>query len=387
MLNKEAKVTLFAVVSVAILVGVLWYHERSLDRMRELGIDPLARGLGKNDADRPQLVIRTPNFTPRPDDTHPVPDAKSPDDVRPVPPPPPITDFEETTTTPPPPPPVDSHQRRIHEVRPGETLWDISQKYFGDGDQADAIYELNRDVMDGPDNLVAGLRLRIPRKEDLEDTPDQPVQPAAVVHMVEPGENLWSISRKYFGDARHRTEIFEANRDKLTDPAHVVIGTELTIPKTEPKAPDTPAAPDPVPPAPPVPQDPVPSAPRRIIHVVQPGENLWSISRDYFGDASHHNEIFEANRDKLTDPARIPVGIKLVIPPNVDNATPPPSRPSVARPALRKHTVKPGDTLERIARRYYNNGAMQDRIIKANRNTLRNPNLVKTGLVLIIPED
>lgn len=50
------------------------------------------------------------------------------------------------------------------------------------------------------------------------------------------------------------------------------------------------------------------------IHTVQSGETLSSIARDYYGDANEYMAIFEANRDKLSDPDKIQVGQELVIP-------------------------------------------------------------------------
>lgn len=50
------------------------------------------------------------------------------------------------------------------------------------------------------------------------------------------------------------------------------------------------------------------------IHVVQSGETLSKIAKDYYGDANEYMIIFEANRDKLSDPDKIQVGQELVIP-------------------------------------------------------------------------
>jgi len=49
-------------------------------------------------------------------------------------------------------------------------------------------------------------------------------------------------------------------------------------------------------------------------HVVQKGDTLSKIARDYYGDAMLYPKIFEANRDLLTDPNKIKPGQKLRIP-------------------------------------------------------------------------
>lgn len=49
-------------------------------------------------------------------------------------------------------------------------------------------------------------------------------------------------------------------------------------------------------------------------HVVQKGDTLSKIAREYYGDAMLYPQIFEANRDILSDPDRIKPGQKLRIP-------------------------------------------------------------------------
>ena len=54
------------------------------------------------------------------------------------------------------------------------------------------------------------------------------------------------------------------------------------------------------------------SAPRT--YTVQPGDNLSKISKQFYGDANKYMKIFEANRDKLSDPDKIRAGMDLLIP-------------------------------------------------------------------------
>jgi nucleoid-associated protein YgaU len=49
-------------------------------------------------------------------------------------------------------------------------------------------------------------------------------------------------------------------------------------------------------------------------YTVQPGDTLSKISAHFYGDASQYMRIFQANRDKLTDPNKIQPGQKLNIP-------------------------------------------------------------------------
>lgn len=49
-------------------------------------------------------------------------------------------------------------------------------------------------------------------------------------------------------------------------------------------------------------------------HVVQKGETLSKIAADYYGDKMVYPQIFEANKDILSDPNKIQPGQRLLIP-------------------------------------------------------------------------
>jgi LysM repeat protein len=49
-------------------------------------------------------------------------------------------------------------------------------------------------------------------------------------------------------------------------------------------------------------------------YTVQAGDTLSKIAKQFYGNASEYNRIFEANRDKLKNPDQIQVGQQLIIP-------------------------------------------------------------------------
>ena len=49
-------------------------------------------------------------------------------------------------------------------------------------------------------------------------------------------------------------------------------------------------------------------------YVVQKGDTLFELARRFYGDQSKWKDIWEANRARLSDPDRLPVGTKLIIP-------------------------------------------------------------------------
>lgn len=52
----------------------------------------------------------------------------------------------------------------------------------------------------------------------------------------------------------------------------------------------------------------------QTVHVVEAGETLGVIARRYYDDAARWRTIYEANRDVLSDPDALQVGMRLVIP-------------------------------------------------------------------------
>jgi nucleoid-associated protein YgaU len=93
-------------------------------------------------------------------------------------------------------------------------------------------------------------------------------------------------------------------------------------------APEAAATPDPAPEAAaPAAESPAaPQQPGRI--VIQPGNNLWNISRVLYGKGTQYTVIYEANRDQIRDPSRIYPGQIF--------ETPGTSAPSVIDPSWRK---------------------------------------------------
>lgn len=61
------------------------------------------------------------------------------------------------------------------------------------------------------------------------------------------------------------------------------------------------------------------------------------------------------------------------------------SRPAETAPALKTYTVKSGDCLWNIAKRYLGNGSRYTEIYNLNKNKIKNPNLIYPGQVLTLP--
>lgn len=55
------------------------------------------------------------------------------------------------------------------------------------------------------------------------------------------------------------------------------------------------------------------------------------------------------------------------------------------KPKQKTYTVKKGDCLWNIAKKFYGNGAKYTKIYNANKSKIKNPNLIYVGQVLVIP--
>ena len=68
-----------------------------------------------------------------------------------------------------------------------------------------------------------------------------------------------------------------------------------------------------------------------------------------------------------------------------------PAQPTATSPAAtpaapRTYTVVAGDSLSKIAKKLYGDGNKWKKIFEANRDTVKNPDLIHPGQVLKIPE-
>jgi LysM domain len=130
--------------------------------------------------------------------------------------------------------------RRQHVVQPGDDLWSLAERYYGNGRDWRKIAASNPTLLSGgPDRLQVGWQLKIP---DLDE---------GVAHKgdrlitVRRGDTLSSIAERELGAAARWADIFHANRAQLSDPDELSVGMRLLVPQQkEPAAKATPKAHD-----------------------------------------------------------------------------------------------------------------------------------------------
>jgi len=160
---------------------------------------------------------------------------------------------------------------------------------------------------------------------------------------VKPGDTLWRIADKYSTSVN---ALRSANR--LSSDA-VAVGQTLLIPGDEP-----------------IFHDPSPAG----THIVKQGETFSGIASSY---KLTLDALARANPSAYPD--RLLIGEKLTIPGKKRT-----SAPDTQRPSTLTHTVRAGESLGAIAKRY---GIST--ISLATANKLKNPNLLEVGKRLVIP--
>lgn len=142
--------------------------------------------------------------------------------------------------------PTQDHQRApkvVHTVAPGDNLWDIADRYLGDGQRYREIVAANPDLLAGTaSDLSVGWTLRIPM---VEQARDRDTKDTARDVVVRPGDTLSEIADSELGDSTRYPEIYQASRDvtqpggaHLSDPDLILPGWTVKIPGAEAEAED-----------------------------------------------------------------------------------------------------------------------------------------------------
>lgn len=115
------------------------------------------------------------------------------------------------------------NNRFIGRARAGsDGIWRLSP----DRTVVPGLYTLRVDHVDANGKVLARLAFPFARAEPLTG-----IRPGTVV-VVQPGNSLWRLARRAYGDGIQYTMIFEANRDQIRDPDLIYPGQVFTLPLT-----------------------------------------------------------------------------------------------------------------------------------------------------------
>ncbi len=153
---------------------------------------------------------------------------------------------------------------------------------------------------------------------------------AMIYHTLRKGESLAIVAKHYYGDPEKAIFLIEYNGVK--DPRTIKPGRRIVIPEVK-------------------------------FHRVKKGDTLALIAKRYLNDARKFRGLAKLNRIK--NPKSLAAGMKIIIPVEII------------------HTVERGDSLSRIAEKYYGDFGAAELI--ALYNNIRDPVNLKVGTSLILP--
>ena len=130
--------------------------------------------------------------------------------------------------------------------------------------------------------------------------------------------------------------------------------------------------------------------PRFKTVAVRPNETLSSIAKRELGNGEYYRRILSANPG--LNPARLQIGQLIKIPlakrrgeTVAGTSGKKKSSVSNASATARYHTVKDGETLSGIAKKFYGKASRWKKILDANSKILPRPTSLRVGMVLLIP--
>lgn len=221
-------------------------------------------------------------------------------------------------------------------IKEGDTFETIAQKHLGSKSLAHLIAETNPDVK--ATALRVGKTIKLPGKPEKKEEavavkPVDPVVPppptsekkVAVetvgnqkIYTVQAGDTLSQISSKVYNTSRHYQKIYEANKDVISDPNTLQVGSKLVMPELPSKSAvangasaGTVATTNPAPVTAP--------AGAKLVQVGE-GSSLWKIAEKFatekkIGIHDMMKAIVAANPDKLKDESTLlRLGWQLIIP-------------------------------------------------------------------------
>ncbi|HEX3134678.1 MAG TPA: LysM peptidoglycan-binding domain-containing protein [Planctomycetota bacterium] len=281
-----------------------------------------------------------------------------------------------------PSPKPETSEAKTHVVASGETLGEISAKYYGTAKNWKKIAEANKV---GESDLKVGQKLIIPAIE-APATPAPNVAPELAggerSYTVQKNDSYYSIAKKELGNASRWKEIEKLNNIASED---LHVGKVIKLPAKAATVEALKPAPE------------APAAGDANVHVVKSGETLSDISKQHYGTTTKWKEIIKANPG--VDPEGLKVGQKLKLP-EIAGTTPAPSTgssgtgtsgagfgsPSTSAPASNPaatYTVKAGEYLEDIAQSQLGSRGAWKKIVDANPGI--DPKKLRVGQKLVIP--
>ena len=202
--------------------------------------------------------------------------------------------------------PTPSNEEYI--VQAGETLADIAERKYGDQNKWTIIAKANKSV--NPNKMKIGTKLVLPSaaatapaEPVVADAPAAPSAPAAGIsksYVIQAGDVLTKIAKKFYGTTSAASKIQEANPEVLKDADFLTVGATIVLPEAPAAAPVTVSTGEPGATHTTARVD--PATPTGRSHTVARGDSLWKIAEKHHGGLgvlAYMDKIVAANPDKL----------------------------------------------------------------------------------------
>jgi len=217
-----------------------------------------------------------------------------------------------------------------YTVQPGDTMFSIARRF---NVPLDELIAANPQIPN-PNLIFPGQIVCVP---------EFACPPNTFPYTVQPGDSMFSIAQR-FGVSLNA--LIAAN-PQITNPNLIFPGQIVCVPRTDGRCP-----------------------PGTFAYTVQPGDSMFLIAQR-FGVSL--NALIAAN-PQITNPNLIFPG-QIVCVPIVSQP------PGGCPPGTFAYTVRPGDTMFNIARRF---GVSLDALIRANPQ-IPNPNQIRPGQIVCVP--
>ncbi|MGE3857732.1 MAG: BTAD domain-containing putative transcriptional regulator [Dehalococcoidia bacterium] len=156
-------------------------------------------------------------------------------------------------------------------------------------------------------HLTGIVALRALHAVEASEAAEAAVRAPVIAYTVAPGEDLWGIAQRLYGDGARYVDLFRAHEgrvmaggERFTDPRVIRTGWTLHAP---------------------LPASNISVDAGHVTYRVTRGDHLWGIAARFLGDGFRWDEIWAANRDRdmgggwrFTDPQLIYPGWELVLP-------------------------------------------------------------------------
>lgn len=112
-----------------------------------------------------------------------------------------------------------------YEIVSGDTLYDISYRYYGSYDYVDEIIRYNN--INNPDLIKAGDIIVLPQIDNkVEESED-------IIYTIKFGDTFYDICKTYYGRSDHEIIDKLAKYNNIDKPGEIQAGTSIKIPSIE----------------------------------------------------------------------------------------------------------------------------------------------------------